>query len=266
MDQRSEKRILILNKGLIVFFCAMSVCLGASELFAGEVVGNATTSGLESFQGGTSRGSSNAVASFSNHSTGSDNLGSRVQSNPNMLRYNANVNMRSTFTGFGSRPSRASKSGQMGEYAGGISRRSNSIPAQSRTTSKLAPSTSFRPVRQASNAFTFNLENLGKPLSLISTPGQSKGLSKPSVLGYGSSFQTDINFQKQAVTAYNAFTKNSFSFGQEEGSTGLFPLGSSSSNISSQTQLGFDRVNQDAKTRSKGRFALENPISGFGSR
>jgi len=119
---------------------------------------------------------------------------------------------------------------------------------------------------RTSNAFTFNPEDLGRPLSLISTLGQSKGLAKPSILGYGSSFKTEINFQKQAMTAYKAFTNNSFSFGQEEGSTNLFPLRSSSSNFSSRPGLGFNRVNQDAKTRSKGRFALENPISGFGSR
>jgi len=260
MNKRKENTTLKQNKVTIVFVLALSICLSEKILFAGAVLGNTSTRGFASFQGRAGRGSSSEVASFSKYSSGTDKLGLGAQSNPSMLSYDAKVNMKSPFSGFRSRPQQSPRGGQMGNYAKRASRStSNNIAPVSKSFTKLTPSKSFKPIRSTSNIFTLNPDELGKPLSLIPMAQQSRGLAKPSVLSEGGPLQTQMDFQKQAISAYKAFTSNNNSFDQDS-SNNLMTFGFGNYDTMSQSKLGFEKVKQDALRRSRGRFGLQNSM------
>ena len=271
MGKRREKKTIRYNTAGIFFIMALFICISEKESPAGEVAGNTTTRGLTTFQGGSSRGSSSDVASFSRYSTGSDRLATperTAQPQPNIYNNSLKVNMSSPFSGMISRPRGAAGSGQMGGNAGIFSqRRSNSIPPSARILNNMTPSTSFKPIRQrwTSNIFRVTPKNLGRTLSVISTSSSQKfkGLTKPSVLSLGGGAFMDLDFQKQASSAYNSVTNNTLKFGGNQRTSSLIFFKNSDFNARSQPRLGLERISYEASKRALGQFGATNSTYEF---
>jgi len=268
MNKRREKNTIRYNTVGIVLIMALFICISEKESPAGEVTGNTTTRGLSNFQRSASLGTSNDISTFAHYSTGSEQFGPVIGSGSNILRYNASINMRTPFSDMISRPRRAAGSGQMGDNTGIFSqRRSNSIPPSARILNNMTPSTSFKPIRQrwTSNIFRVTPKNLGRTLSVISTSSSQKfkGLTKPSVLSLGGGAFMDLDFQKQASSAYNSVTNNTLKFGGNQRTSSLIFFKNSDFNARSQPRLGLERISYEASKRALGQFGATNSTYEF---